>query len=762
MNAGGRWVTVQETVRDLRSEAIATNERRLVVLSGSPDNTRRAAKAAVSAGEFDGTVVSVSERMIAGERVAPKSVSELLGTTHDCVVVDCHDICLPNALGGATGTVDGGGLLVLLTPPLDEWPNATGGFERTLASPPFDVDTVGNRFKRRLARTLRSHRGIGIVDVDSDRRLKRGDTDPAPRRIEKRGTVPETHAFPTAVYEACRTTDQRDAVLRCEQLFESGTAVVLEADRGRGKSSAAGLATAALAVEGAAVLVTAPSYRNATELFDRATEALRALDSLAVDDRDGSNRPELRSISGGTVRFYTPESATEASADVLFVDEAATLPVRRLEALLSVADSTCFTTTVRGYEGTGRGFDVRFRDRLEEVRTVAAMTLSDPIRYAPADPIEVWLFHALLLGATPPPASLVEGASPTDATYERLDRETLAVDETRLREVFGLLVAAHYRTEPNDLARLLDAPNVAVRALTVGGHVVSVALLGCEGGLDEQTRRAAYEGDRINGNLVPDLLTSQLRDPKAAIPVGLRIMRIATHHDARSTGFGSKLLEEVEAEFASDERHADERFDAIDYLATSYGAIPELLRFWRTNGYRVVHLSSTRNETSGEHSAVMLRPLSSAGHALAERHDGWFCRRIPAVLAGPLDSVDPDVVRGVLTATEREVSLSLTDFEWRLVASAVFGPGQYGTAPGPFRQLAFRTLLDGTLDDVDAERLLVVKVLQTRSWATTADTLGYVSKRACMRALGDVFKPIVKSYGTETAHTEMRRYRPPE
>lgn len=761
MNPDERSGTVRETVRALRTEAIAANERRLVVLSGHARATRSAARTVVEAGSFDERVVSVSDRDVVGEGIDPKSVDELLGTTNDCVVIDCHAAVRPNVIGAAAGTVVGGGLLVLLVPALDAWPETDCGFERSLAAPPFSVADVGNRFKRRFARTLRSHRGIAIIDVDSDRVIKKGHTDPTPRKATGKLTPPETHTFPEAIYDACLTADQRDAVRHCEALLDPGVAVVLEADRGRGKSSAAGLAAAALVADGNDVLVTAPGYGNAQELFDRASERLGSLGVLSEDKRDGPDPPALYAPSG-SVRFRDPQDAAGASADVLFVDEAAALPVGTLENLLSVAPSACFTTTVRGYEGTGRGFEIRFRDRLESARTATSMTLSEPIRYAPADPIEVWLFHALLLGATPAATPLVEDASVAAASYERLDRESLAADEPLLGEVFGLLVAAHYRTEPKDLARLLDAPNVAVRALSVDGHVVSVALLGLEGGLDRATRRAAYEGDRIHGNLVPDLLTSQLRDPDAGVPIGLRVMRIATHEAVRSSGFGSKLLAAIEDEFDRNGFDKQGRLGEVDYLSTSYGATPELLRFWRANGYGAVHLSSTRNERSGEHSAVMLRPLTPDGEALAERHGEWFRHRLPDVLAGPLRTVDPDVVCGVLASTDGSVRPELSAFEWRLVASAAYGPGQYGTAPGPFRRLAFRALLDGLFEDAETERLVAVKVLQNRSWESTVESLGYVSRRTCMRALGDAFRPIVDEYGDETAREEADRYRTTE
>jgi len=749
----------RETARRLRTEAEATDERRLLVLAGDREAGYRAAREVCDATGLD--AVTLSEREVAGDRLPPDRAGELLGTTRECVVVDCHDACRPNALGRAAGAVDGGGLLVLVAPPLTAWPHRRDGFDEALAVPPFELVDVAGVFRTRLVGTLRAHRGVAIVDVDEGRLERDGRTDPAPRRPAPPVDSPESHVFPPAVYGACRTADQRDAVLACEALREAGTAVVLEADRGRGKSSAAGLAAAALAAGGRGVLVTAPGYRNAAKVFARAAEVLSALDALTADRRDGEGPPELVAGSG-RVRFRRPPEAADATADALVVDEAAALPVRTLESLRSVAPSACFATTVHGYEGAGRGFDVRFRGRLEDTHDVRTVSLSAPIRYAAGDPIEVWLFRALLLDARPPVEPRVADAAAGDATYERLDPAELAADENRLREAFGLLVNAHYRTEPDDLARLLDAPNIALRALTVDGAVVSVALLAREGGLPADRRRGMYEGDRVRGNMLPDVLTSQLRDPEAAVPVGLRVMRIATHHAVRSRGFGSRLLSEIEAEFdTGGERPADGRFDAdaVDYLGVGYGATPELLDFWSASGYRTVHLSTTRNDESGEYSALMIRPLSPAGRGLAERHGEWFRRRIAGVLADALDDADPDVVRAALSAAEGTVPLSLTDAEWRVVAGAAYGPGLYDVAPRPFRRLALRALVDGALEDADTERLLVRKVLQARPWSETVAELGYVSERQCMRALGEAYRPLVDRYGTDVAREEADRYR---
>jgi tRNA(Met) cytidine acetyltransferase len=737
----------------LRAEARSCDERRLLVLAGEPEATRTKAAEALDAASIprESTTLVGLEHVLDCEQLDPSQASDLLGQTRTAIVYDAHESLRPNTLGQLVGAVDGGGLVVVLAPPLDAWAERRDAFDETLAVPPFERADVTGHFRSRLVETLRAHRGIAIFDADTGTPQQSGLTHSALRRSAPDPSTPEEHAFPTAAYAACLTQDQVDTLRALESLADPEGTVVVEADRGRGKSSAAGLAAGSLAAAGEDVLVTAPRYRRAGEVFARARELLNELDkNVKVDDE---NAPHRIDASEGCVRFAPPTEAVAlpGDPDVVLVDEAAALPVRLLEGFLA-APRVAFTTTIHGYEGAGRGFSVRFKDRLAEAdRDVREVTMAEPIRYAAGDPVEVWATRALLLDARPPVDPLVEEVRPETVTYERLDSERFLADEHLLREVFGLLVLAHYRTEPDDLARLLDAPNVTVRALVYDGHVVSVALLAREGGLSADRRAEMYAGARIRGNMLPDVLTTQLRDEQAAIPVGWRVMRIATHHAARHRGLGSHLLEGVETEAAGE----------YDYLGVGYGATPELLAFWTENVYSTVHLSTTRNERSGEHSAIMLRPLSDQGTDLLDRHTTWFLDRVAGMLSDPLSTVDPDVVRAVLSSVDSTASLDLSAWEWRLLAGSPHGAGLFDTSPAPFRALALRALTDPSNPELDArdERLLVQKVLQARDWETVTEDLDFVSKRECMRALGDVTDRLVVTYGTEEAREERERFR---
>jgi len=503
-------------VERLREEAQRADERRLLVLAGDAASTRAAALDALEAADIDSASVTAigTAEDLSGTPLDPQRSGELLGTTQPAVVVDCHEACRPNAIGRAVGAVDGGGLLVLLTPPLETWADRRDAFDESLAVPPFDVADVAGHFRAHLVGTLRSHAGVAIVNVDAegDDEIERRGLTGAPARTPPAPPTPPTRsAFPDETYEACLTADQVRAVSAFEDFREAnGGAVVLESDRGRGKSSAAGLAAAALALDGRDVLVTAPDYRNAGEVFERAHHLLVDLGELA--DRDVADAPRCLATETGRIRFAEPVAATDLpdDPDVVVVDEAAALPVRLLEAFLE-AGAVAYATTIHGYEGAGRGFSVRFRDRLAESDLpVTDVRLSTPIRFASGDPVEIWSFRALALNAGPSPDQVVGAATPESVSYHELRPADLLADEALLREAFGLLVLAHYRTEPNDLARLLDAPNVTTRALVLRDHVVAVALLAREGDLDDDRRASMYEGERVRGNMLPDVLLSQI------------------------------------------------------------------------------------------------------------------------------------------------------------------------------------------------------------------------------------------------------------
>jgi tRNA(Met) cytidine acetyltransferase len=809
-------------VSDLRAEACRTNERRLLVLHGSREACYESAREVLATTEANReSAVLVGERdALPIERIAPNRTGTLLGTTTGTAVIDAQDSCRPNALGRVIGTVDGGGIALLLAPPLEEWADRRDAFDASLAVFPYDVGDVSGAFRARLIDLLRTHPGIAIVDSETHRVERDGLTRPAPRLPEKKGSVRsslgsadnamgnenpvsrgdrsdrsdrENDGFPTTIYERCLTADQRRCVRAFESLAEPGTAVVAEADRGRGKSSAAGLAAGALAASGENVLVTAPSYRASRELFARAAAIL---DDLGVSvTRDEESNPRVLDTESGSVRFVPPTTAAdlvseapvatpdEASGDeitaddrdvgpdVVFVDEAAGLPVSLLDRLLA-ADRLAFTTTVHGYEGAGRGFSIRFRERLvASDHEVLDARLDEPIRYAAGDPIEAWLFRSLLLDARLAVDSLLEDATPETVSYERLTTDDLLNDEHLLREVFGLLVAAHYRTEPNDLARLLCAPNLSVRALLYRGHVVAVCLLAEEGGLPSERRRAIYEGERIKGHMLPDVLTSQLCDERAGKPRGARVVRIATHGAVRSRGLGSHLLGEVRVELdergvADDAGDDSERPEECDWLGVGYGATLELIEFWQANGFRTVHVSTTRNETSGEHSLLMLAGLSERGEALAKRHARRFARRFPAVLSDALSALDPDVAREALASAGVAVDPDLTAHEWRVVCKAAYGPGLYDSDPSPFRRLALAYFTDRGSTEIDTESalsvreecLLVSRVFQAWPSETVAGVLDYESERQCLRALGDAYAALVDRYGSALAHRERERY----
>ena len=506
-----------------------------------------------------------------------------------------------------------------MTPPLDAWPGLADPQAERIAVWPHCAATVGGRFIGRLAQVLRTQPG-GLV-------LSEGAAMPDLHQYsDSPGPAPPPNPDPTLP----ATPDQAqaiDAVLRLAH-GRARRPLVLTAHRGRGKSAALGIAAARLMVEGLGkILVTAPRRDACEALFRHAALAW----------------PGARPAEGGlgdgerSILFLPPDAILEThpAADLLLVDEAAGIPAPLLAGLLERYPRVAFATTVHGYEGTGRGFDVRFKATLDR-RTPGwrGLTLETPIRWSAGDPLEPLVFRALLLDASPASASDLADASPETCRFEPLDRDRLATDEPTLAQVFGLLVLAHYQTRPLDLRMLLDGPNVRVYALRHGDLVAATLIAAEEGGMeDPELRRAIFTGDRRpRGHLLPQTLSAHGGLAEAPALRYLRVVRIAVHPALARRGLGRSMLRRL---------FREARRDGIDALGTSFGATPELIAFWSACGYRPAQIGT--EPQCGQRGA---RP----GHAAAHEHprlDPRAPRRAPvgtstpAAPPGPLGTAGP-------------------------------------------------------------------------------------------------------------------------
>lgn len=446
------------------------------------------------------------------------------------------------------------------------------------------------------------------------------------RIIEALGETGFRLATPGAGFDPTQpaTADQAGAIDAILHLA-AGRArrpLVLTADRGRGKSAALGIATGRLLRDrGLRILVTAPR-RRATDALFRHAEAVRP----------------TRADGSGGLEFIAPDALLEQRppADLLLVDEAAGIPAPLLEQMLAHYRRIGFATTVHGYEGTGRGFEVRFR-RLLDARTPGwrALRLTTPIRWCAGDPLEALIDQALLLDAEPADDASIQGGL-GGISYQRPDRDALAHDEDQLRQLFGLLVLGHYQTRPNDLRHLLDGPNLWVATLTADARVLATALVANEGALEPGLHRAIFDGHRRpRGHLLPQTLSAHAGLAEAPGLRFARIVRIAVHPAARRRGLGRRLVGAIAA---------DARRGGADLLGASFGADAALLAFWRRCGLRPLHLGTHRNAASGARAAVVLHALSAAGQALCEHAARRLQHDLPSLLSGPLRTAEPELI----------------------------------------------------------------------------------------------------------------------
>jgi len=412
---------------------------------------------------------------------------------------------------------------------------------------------------------------------------------------------------PPPIAQLTTTQDQQAAIAAITTLAQAPTpeALLITADRGRGKSAALGLAARALS--NLPLRLTGPSRAAVERVIAHA----------------GPAAPE----------FIAPEQVMPEPG-LLMIDEAAALPLGLLAQRVRDNPRCVLTGTVHGYEGSGHGLTLRLAQKLEETGCrLQRMHLTEPIRWPLNDPLEALTDRVLLLSAAPQPISAPMPSA--GVVIESITAETLARAETDLHDAFGLLVAGHYQTRPRDCRQLLDDPAMRIVVARADRQIIGIAAARPEGGLDAELTAAIYRGTRRPaGHLIAQSLTFHAGLPHAAMLPGLRIQRIAVHPDWQRRGVGQALVDRLATAAGEAGGH---------WLGASFAASPALIDFWRSSRLEVARVGNRRDPRSASHAVIMLRGLSAAGaHLLTQArqrvavHLPDQCRHALADLPSPL------------------------------------------------------------------------------------------------------------------------------
>ena len=548
--------------------------RRLLVLSGEErwcfDHALKLRDA------LPGDWLWISPQPDAENHCSPSALQTLLGREFRHAVFDARHGFDAAAFAALSGTLKAGSWLVLLLPVWDEWENQPDADSLRWSDCPDPIATPHfvQHFKR-------------VLTANNDAILWR-----------QNQPFSLAHFTPRTDWHPATGAPQPEQQQLLQQLLTMppGVAAVTAA-RGRGKSALAGQLISRIA---GSAIVTAPA-KAATDV--------------------------LAQFAGEKFRFIAPDAllASDEQADWLVVDEAAAIPAPLLYQLVSRFPRTLLTTTVQGYEGTGRGFLLKFCARFPHLHR---FELQQPIRWAQGCPLEKMVSEALVFDdenfTHTPQGNIVISAF--EQTLWRSEPETPL-------KVYQLLSGAHYRTSPLDLRRMMDAPGQHFLQAAGENEIAGALWLVDEGGLSQELSQAVWAGfRRPRGNLVAQSLAAHGSNPLAATLRGRRVSRIAVHPTRQREGTGRQLI-----------AGALQYIHDLDYLSVSFGYTEELWRFWQRCGFVLVRMGNHREASSGCYTAMALLPMSDAGKQQAER-EHYRLRRDAQALAqwnGEMLPVDP-------------------------------------------------------------------------------------------------------------------------
>lgn len=485
--------------------------------------------------------------------------TKLLGAEYSLLLVDVAAGLSPDGVALAAGCLRGGGCLVLLIADFPGWPQAACPDYLRMLPYPLSVGQSSYRWLQRQRAVIDVLLATGcaqqVINLEAvihwyQRRFDLG----------KARSVLEASASQHLLLQRLQT--------------HQGTALIT-GPRGSGKSTLLGWLARRVAATGRPVylLTGSEAARQAVGASAGQTVSVLALQRL---------------LNGETV--------LEKNA-LLLIDESAALPVAAINTLLDSHPQVVMASTTEGYEGSGQALLSRLLHQWRQRRDFLHLMVDHSLRFEAGDAVDSLLTQGFLLNVQTQTTALSEAAW----RWQLLRQQDLHADDDLLRQVYGLLREAHYRTTPDDLRVLLDGVDLHCAVLCCGRQILAVCLLLIEGGLDREMQQQIIAGlRRPRGHLLVQSLAVHLARADLLDQRVARIMRIAVHERYRRRGLASACLAQLEQWLCQ---------QGIGWVGSSFSASAEALAFWQAQGYALLRLGERHHPASGERSALVLKQL---------------------------------------------------------------------------------------------------------------------------------------------------------
>ncbi len=654
-----------------------------------------------------------------------------MGQTVDFLFIDLRENFVPNQINILLETVRGGGVIFILGLPYSEWIYSVNQKHIFLKKVP-STETkntksillgwfLKNIINNPQCRTKGSNSSEVITSFN-----------PMPYHINLTSQIKDIHV----------TSEQKNVIESIVDIFfdskHPNSCSILVANRGRGKSASIGLSISQVLSKGGIhsfkAVISSPHLTNVQTLFEFLS---RGLISEKVKFREMKQErlvSGIQTYSGAKITFIWPSEINKnLRTDLFVVDEAAAIPVEILKEISKIKAKKIFVSTIHGYEGAGRGFQYKFLPYLREQKRIkyTEFSLDRPIRYLPGDFIETLLNNSFLLDVE---------LNPSKIDHQTLDRESIGLELYKdseylfseqglpyLKQLFGLLIYAHYRNQPNDLLVLADSgkhflTGVYGKDIKKNKFLLVSSQLAKEGEMSEQEILNVASGKFIKGNIISTIAIRHFSEEFAKL-CGLRIVRIATHPSLINKGFG-RLAIELQKQL----------FSSYDWIGVSYGATVKLMKFWRKFNFKSVHIRPIKTPETGEWNIVVVHPLSPPAAIIVNQASSDFLLQFLALLKQSLHSMIPELVIQIL----KSCSL-IPDYKPKITSSGLFRLKSYMKGNVNFL-LAVDVIYELTTKyfvspktlklSSSQEALLITRILQGRTWGQTLGRTGLNWKTA--------------------------------